>query len=142
MVASDGESVELPDRLADVLDDAAEGLAAGEDVRVLRSEALLTTTQAAKILGLSRPTLVRLLDLGEITYAQPGTHRRLKLSDVLAYRDERQRRSEELHRAMAEEAAVLRVDEWTAEDYAEVREELRKVRKEIAQERRLGDGGQ
>jgi hypothetical protein len=75
---------------------------------------------------------VRLLDLGEISYARPGTHRRLKLSDVLAYQEERRRRFDDLHRAMAEEADAY---EWTAEDYVEADAQLRKVRKEMARER-------
>lgn len=134
LVASDGESLELPDRLADLLDDVAEALAEGSDVSVIRNEALVTTTQAAKILGVSRPTLVRLLDQGEISYAQPGTHRRLKLTDVLAYREERERRSEELHRAMADEADELGVYDWTAEEYTVANERLKRTRKKLAQE--------
>lgn len=60
----------------------------------------LTTQQAADLLGVSRPTLIRLLEAGEISYTTPGRHRRLRLSDVLDYRDrvrhERDRRLDEL----------------------------------------------
>lgn len=133
LVASDGESLELPDRLADLLDDVAEALAEGSEVSVIRNEALITTSQAAKILGISRPTLVRLLDLGEISYAQPGTHRRLKLSDVLDYRAERERRSDELHRAMADEADELGGYDWTAADHTVANKRLKNTRKKLAQ---------
>jgi excisionase family DNA binding protein len=134
LVASDGRSLEVDDRFAEEINRAADILAAGELAGSRDSETALTTTQAADILGVSRPTLVRLLDLGEISYVQPGTHRRLRLSDVLAYREERQRRSDRLHRIMAKDALALGTHEWTAEDYAEADDQLRRARKEIAQE--------
>ena len=55
------------------------------------------------MLGISRPTLVRLLERDEIPYEQPGRHRRVKLADVLAYRDR------------THVAAVDRLDALTAE---------------------------
>lgn len=131
LVASDGESVELPDRLAEVVDDAAGALAAGEDVSVVRKEALVTTSQAAEILGVSRPTLVRLLDQGEISYAQPGTHRRLRLSDVLAYREERQQRRaalDDMIRVSAEAGLYDIPEEEYIQSAQEIREERRRAR--------------
>jgi excisionase family DNA binding protein len=76
-------------------------LAAGQPVSVLSVDTTLTTSQAAEILGVSRPTVVRLLEAGERGYARPGEHRRLKLGDVLAFRDDRQRRSAEPHQLAA-----------------------------------------
>jgi excisionase family DNA binding protein len=51
----------------------------------------LTTSQAAHILGISRPTLVRLLESGEIPYEQPARHRRVRLADILAYQQRARR---------------------------------------------------
>jgi excisionase family DNA binding protein len=54
---------------------------------VLRAAAELTTSQAAAVLGVSRPTVVRLIDAGKLRARRVGSHRRLALSDVIAYRE-------------------------------------------------------
>lgn len=58
----------------------------GQAITVAPHDQTLTTQAAADLLGISRPTLVKLLERGEIPYTQPGRHRRLRLPDVLAYR--------------------------------------------------------
>ncbi len=61
----------------------------GEAVALTPHEAMLTTQEAAAVLGVSRPTVVRLLESGALPFEQPGKHRRVRLSDVIAYRDRR-----------------------------------------------------
>lgn len=51
-----------------------------------QSDDLLTTSQAAALLGISRPTLVTRLEGGRIPYDRHGSHRKILRSDVLAYR--------------------------------------------------------
>lgn len=134
LVASNGESLELPDPLAEVLDSAADALASGATVSVLPTETLLTTTQAAEVLGVSRPTLVRLLELGEISYARPGTHRRLKLSDVLAYRERRRQRRLALE-DMVKVAAEAGLYDIPDEEYQGAVQELRDERRTTGERR-------
>lgn len=67
-------------------------MAAGQAVIVAPIHQRLTTQQAADLLGISRPTFVKLLESGEIKFEQPGRHRRVLLTDVLEFR---QRRSTE-----------------------------------------------
>ncbi|GAA0306055.1 hypothetical protein GCM10009528_24110 [Kineococcus aurantiacus] len=75
----------MPPELAVALREAVHALAHGEAVTLTPHEALLTTQEAADVLGVSRPTLVRLLESGALPYTKPGVHRRVRLEDVLDY---------------------------------------------------------
>lgn len=90
----DGTTVPLPPGLVEVLRLSADELADGRAVTVLPSEVTLTPAEAAALLGLSRPYLVRLLDQGEIPFERlpRSRHRRVRLSDVVAFGARRDRR--------------------------------------------------
>ncbi|MEV4463341.1 excisionase family DNA-binding protein [Micromonospora echinofusca] len=105
LVSPNGEEVELPAQLLDVLRHASALLARGDGVAVSAVARELSTTEAAKLLGMSRPTLVRLLDTAAIPSHRVGSHRRLLLSDVLAFR---QRQMQE--RRKSYEALMLESD--------------------------------
>ena len=79
--------VRLPDAVRAVLADAVAALARGSAVTVEPHRTVLTTQEAADLLGITRPTFVRLLEAGKIPFTAPGRHRRVELADVLAYRD-------------------------------------------------------
>ena len=69
-----------------------DALSRGEAVRVEPVATMLTTSQAADLLNISRMTLVKLLEDGRIPYEQPSVHRLVRLADVLAYKEERSRK--------------------------------------------------
>jgi excisionase family DNA binding protein len=63
-------------------------LIAGQQTFVLYPESSeLTTKQAAEVVGVSRPFLIRVLEAGEIPYRKVGRHRRVLMKDVLAYKE-------------------------------------------------------
>ncbi|WP_322752779.1 helix-turn-helix domain-containing protein [Frankia sp. Cas3] len=102
---ADGTYVPLPPALTRLVAASLRELAAGHAVTMLPSEALLSPAEAGELLGLSRPFVSRLLDAGEIPFERlPGSrHRRVRLSDVLAFQQRRESRREG-RRAIAEAA--------------------------------------
>lgn len=85
-VGPDGRAVEIPDTVLHLLIRVVEVLARGDAVTVVPIGKQLTTQQAANILNVSRQYLVRLLDEGRIPYTKTGTHRRVKIEDVLEFK--------------------------------------------------------
>jgi excisionase family DNA binding protein len=83
-----GEAEPLPPVAARLVLDLLEELARGNAVTVNGIEAEITTQQAADLLNISRPSLIQLLDEGKLPYRRIGTHRRIPLEPVLAYKAE------------------------------------------------------
>ncbi|MBP6996803.1 MAG: helix-turn-helix domain-containing protein [Phycicoccus sp.] len=103
IVAADGTRHEIPESMVEVLRQVATALSTGMGVNVAPLNAMLTTQEAADFLGVSRPTLVRILDRGEIPMEKPGRHRYVRLSDLLEY----QQRTREARRAALGEMVRL-----------------------------------
>lgn len=100
-----GASQPLPANVREVLVQTVAAMIDQRAVTIGETNTVLTTQEAADVLGVSRPTLVRLLEADEIAYTKPNRHRRILLADVLAYQQNlgRIRRSE--LDAMGQEAA-------------------------------------
>jgi excisionase family DNA binding protein len=96
--------VPLPEPAVVVLKETLGELAEGHSVRVLRDDREVTTQEAADILNLSRPHFVRLLEQGKLPFHMVGTHRRVLLADVLAYKAERSAKRDAAFRELADEA--------------------------------------
>jgi excisionase family DNA binding protein len=87
-VREDGKetAVELPREVVALLVEVLGQIANGNGVRVVPVHAELTTQQAADILNVSRPHLVKLVENGAMPFHMVGTHRRIRLGDLLDYK--------------------------------------------------------
>jgi excisionase family DNA binding protein len=89
LIGPDGKSEILPNNLYSFLLRLLADLRAGNAVTILQSSHELTTIEASKVLGMSRQFLVQLLEKGQIPFHMVGTHRRLYVRDVIAYKAKR-----------------------------------------------------
>jgi excisionase family DNA binding protein len=96
----DGEEMELPDSVLTILRTAADALASGDAMELVRIDQELTSQQAADMLNVSRQYVTRLADAGDLPAATTrGGHRRFRLADVLTYK---RRRDAQRRRALDE----------------------------------------
>jgi len=95
LVAADGTEVVLPGRVHEILLQVATAMKAGLAVTVAPHHLTLSTQEAADLLGIARTTLVRMLESGAIPFEKPNRHRKVKLVDLLDYREHQRSRAEE-----------------------------------------------
>ena len=89
LVGADGKRLELPGALLRLLKDIARYMQSGRAIVLIPENQQLTTQRAADLLGVSRPHLIKLLEAGELPYHKTGSHRRIYLQDLTAYRKRR-----------------------------------------------------
>jgi len=103
-VGDDGHAMEMPAPIVEMLRRVVPLMAEGAAIGLAPLYQELTTRQAADLLNISRPSLIKLLDADEIPHGtSEGGHRRIRFVDVLAYK---RRRSETRRAAFAEMAAI------------------------------------
>lgn len=121
-----GESVTLPPELRTLLADVVKTMRRGQAVTLAPIGQQLTTQEAADLLGISRPTLIKLLEQDRIPYVTPGRHRRLRLSDVLAFRELRQAEQRQTLKDLAAESQELGLYDANPETFEAALREGRK----------------
>lgn len=109
-------------RLAEALESLRSSLDQGVDVVVSSIEEEVSPNGVARLLGVSRPTVYRLMDSGDLPFRTVGSHRRIRMREVLTYRRRQETARCELAEVFAHsgenETALVRrladVDEETA----------------------------
>jgi excisionase family DNA binding protein len=78
-------SVTVPREAFELFLEVLGQMANGNAVTIVPVHAELTTQEAAEMLNVSRPFLIELLEAGKIGFRKVGTHRRIRVADLLAY---------------------------------------------------------
>lgn len=102
--------LDLPPEIFQVLTHVATAMARGEGVTVVPRDAQLTTQQAADVLGMSRPTFVKLLEQDRMPYEKVGRHRRVRLQDVVEFQDRSRRARSEALDALAASTTLEEIE--------------------------------
>jgi excisionase family DNA binding protein len=106
-----GHEITLPESVREALYNVVLALSQGKGITLVPRQSMLTTQEAADLLNISRPTLVKLLEAGRIPYDQPGRHRKVSLDAVLQYqrqmRSRRRAALDELTRDSANEVEAI-----------------------------------
>jgi excisionase family DNA binding protein len=99
--AEQDQPLELPAGAVSLLMNILEAMAAGQGVSIIPENAELTTVQAANVLNVSRPYLIKLLAEKAIPHRKVGKHRRILMEDVMAYK----RRTDQEREAVLDQLA-------------------------------------
>lgn len=99
VVVGESEPVDLPAESLKTLHKVVHALAAGSDP-------MLTTSEAADFLGVSRPYLTRLLKAGKLPYRKKGNRHLVPVAALAAFKTERERKLDELAAMAAAEVAL------------------------------------
>jgi excisionase family DNA binding protein len=86
LVAANGEEILIPHAAYEVLRQGIHLLASGQAISMVPHSHALTTQEAAALLNVSRPFLIKLLEQGIIPYYKVGSHRRIRFQELMAYK--------------------------------------------------------
>lgn len=128
LVGPDGQTVALPREAFEVLRQVAEAMRDGKAITVAPIDQALTTQEAANYLGISRPTLIKLLDAGEIAYERTpsGRHRRIRLQEVIHYQHRARAHRRDALDELTREAVDEGLYDTRSEDYRDALEQARR----------------
>lgn len=101
------ETLAVPQPVFEVLKIVADQMGKGRAISVVPTKMLVTTQQAADLLGSSRQHVVKLLTGEDIPYVKVGTHRRIRIEDLIEYKRRRESTRDEALRRLSEQAERL-----------------------------------
>lgn len=85
----------LPPQVGMVLQEVLQAIARGSSITVMATPLEITTSTAAAMLGVSRPTVMKMVKEGQLPAHRVGSHTRLRTADVMAARRARRMRERE-----------------------------------------------
>ena len=89
LTAPDGREIPIPEAIYKILEQVIPLLVKDYAVSIVPVGTLLTTQEAAELLNVSRPHLVKLLEKGLIRFErsnEPGSHRKIRFVDLMEYK--------------------------------------------------------
>jgi excisionase family DNA binding protein len=105
LIGHGGDSpVEIPETVHELLVQILDLMRQGKAISIIPVTQDLTTQQAAEVIGVSRPFFVKLIEAGALPFHLAGTHRRVYLRDLLAYKERRDRARHAAIERMADQA--------------------------------------
>ena len=84
-ISNDANFVNIPKKAFALLLEVLSNMAEGKSMTLIPSDADISTQQAADMLNVSRPHIVKLLETGAIPFKKVGAHRRIELKDLIKY---------------------------------------------------------
>ena len=101
------ELISIPLKALKLLTSILSNMAEGKSVALMPTDAEISTQQAAEILNVSRPHVIKLLEKGDIPYKKVGSHRRILLQDILQYESKFKKKRRKQLNNLASEAQKL-----------------------------------
>ncbi len=96
-ISENEDFLKIPKKALSLLFEILNNMAEGKSLTLIPSDAEVSTQQAADMLNVSRPHLVKLLEEGEIPFKKVGTHRRIELKSLIEYEKRfKEKRNEKL----------------------------------------------
>lgn len=94
-VQETGEFITIPKKALTLLSEIIQNMAEGKTISIVPSNSEVSTQQAADLLNVSRPHLIKLLKVEKIPFKKVGSHRRILLKDILGYKEQLAKQREE-----------------------------------------------
>jgi len=89
-----GEFITIPKKALSLLSTIIQNMAEGKTISIVPSNSEVSTQQAADMLNVSRPHLIKLLKAKKIPFKKVGSHRRILLKDIMEYKEQQAKERE------------------------------------------------
>lgn len=108
-ILESGEFVTIPRKALDLLFSILSNMSEGKSISLVPSESEMSTQQAADMLNVSRPHIVKLLEQGVIPYKKTGSHRRVLLEDLIKHNEKLKGQRIDSLKLLAKQAQELKL---------------------------------